>query len=124
MDPTQLPVIHEVLPSEIMGGIFEEHTKLEWRAPVIDERVCRFWRQIVLNTPRAWKYLEIHHNQPRAEVLRHRSGKAPLHIRVGHSDTRNLDDLLGDNHARIASLRMALGDHSFFGQRVSMLATS
>ena len=116
--------MHEVLPSEIMGMIFEEHTKLEWRAPVIDGRLCRSWRQIVLSTPRAWAYLEIYYNQLRIEDLRswlHRSGTALLHIRIEDNirldSTQYLHDLLGDHHARIASLRITFGDHSFFEQR-------
>ena len=129
MDPAQLiSVMHEVLPSEIMGVIFEEHAKLEWRAPVIDGQVCRCWRQIILNTPRAWAYLEIRSKRPRIEELRswpsHRSGTAPLHIRVQYmlsvykdSSTRKLYDLLNDHHTRIASLRMATCDPSFFEHR-------
>ena len=121
MDPAQSSVMHEVLPSEIMGAIFEEHAKLEWKAPVIDGQVCRCWRQIVLNTPRAWAYLEIRGKRPRIEELRtwfHRSGTAPLHIRVDDgSSTGKLYDLLNDHHTRIASLRMATFDPSFFEQR-------
>jgi hypothetical protein len=125
MNPTQPLVIHELLPSEIMGVIFEEHAKLEWRAPAIDGRVCRIWRQIVLDTPRAWIYLEISDEiLPRIRELREwldRSGSAPLYIRVSkgftgdeHLVERPLHDLLGGYHARIESLRLPFGDPSFF----------
>ena len=120
MNPAQSSVMHEVLPSEIMGVIFEEHAKLEWKAPVIDGQVCRCWRQIVLNTPRVWAYLEIRGNWPRVEELGawfHRSGTAPLHIRVDDGSTSKLVDLLNDHHTRIASLRMAICDPSFFEHR-------
>jgi hypothetical protein len=125
MNPAPLPVIHTVLPSEILVMIFEEHAKLEWRAPAIDGRVCRLWRQIVLKTPRAWAYLEISHTKrPSISSLRlwlDRSHTAPLHIRVnrnfilGHGTT--FHDLLRDYHIRIASLRMGVGRLSFFEER-------
>jgi hypothetical protein len=111
-----------------MGVILEEHAKLEWRAPAIDGRVCRIWRQIVLNTPRAWMYLEISDDEaPRIRELREwldRSGSAPLYIRVNkqltydeHLEERPLHDLLSGYHTRIASLRLPLGDPSFFERR-------
>ena len=128
--------MHEVLPNEIMGAIFTEHAKLEWRAPAIDGRVCRIWRQIVLNTPRAWSYLEISHDElPRIRDLRSwldRSGIAPLYIRViaplyirvnrmltsdEYLYEPKLYNLLVDYHKRIASLRLPWVDSSFFEGR-------
>ena len=131
MNPAPPPVVHEVLPREIMGIIFEEHAKLEWRAPAIDGRVCRIWRQIVLNTPRAWAYLEIgDYNPARIGDLRswlHRSGTALLHIRVDKDSSDELTDgltegeelynLLVDYHTRIASLSLPLLDLSIFEGR-------
>jgi hypothetical protein len=127
MDPTRRLVIHELLPSEIMGGIFEEHAKLEWRAPTIDGRVCRIWRQIVLNTPRAWIYLDISAEEPPGEKeLRewlNRSGSAPLYIRFRQKFVyhirygQKLHDMLSGCHTRIASLRMPVGDLYFFHRR-------
>jgi hypothetical protein len=111
-----------------MGVIFEEHAKLEWRAPAIDGRVCRIWRQIVLNTPRAWIYLEIGGEEPPgttelAEWL-HRSGSAPLYIRISTRSTLDIYlgrypryDLLRDYRTRIASLRLPWGHPSFFNRR-------
>jgi hypothetical protein len=128
MDLAPSPVIHEVVPTEILAMIFEEHAKLEWRAPAIDGRVCRFWRQLVLNTPRVWVYLEIYnHQRPKVWQLRswlRRSSTMPLHICVGgnftpdeHIDKLTLYDLISEYHTRIASLQMMLGDPSFFEGR-------
>ena len=132
MDPTRPLVIHELLLSEIMGVLFEEHAKLEWRAPAIDGRVCRIWREIVLNIPRAWIYLDISDREPpriqtRIQELRewlNRSGSAPLYIHVNRKWVHNaypvdygLYDLLGSYHTRIASLRLPSGDPSFFNER-------
>ena len=126
---SQAPLlIHEVLPGEIMAIIFEEHAKLEWRAPAIDGRVCRLWRQITLNAPRAWTYLEICHKKPPTTSMLlswlNRSRAAPLHIRVDRDfplgdniNKRTLYELLRDYHTRIASLRMYWGDLSFFEGR-------
>jgi hypothetical protein len=128
MNLTRPLVIHKLLPSEIMGVIFEEHAKLEWTAPAVDGRVCRIWRQIVLNTPRAWVYFEISDEErPRIQGVREwldRSGAAPLYIRVNkkftfdeHLKEQPLHDLLSGYHTRIASLRLPLGDPSFFEMR-------
>ena len=105
--------------------IFEEHAKLEWRAPAIDGKVCRCWREIVLNTPRAWSYLEISHNRPptipNLLLWLGRSCTAPLHIRVGTNFTldkhRTGFSLLRDYHTRIASLRMMVGNLFVFDGR-------
>jgi hypothetical protein len=128
MNPTRPLLIHKLLPSEIMGVIFEEHAKLEWRAPAIDGRVCRRWRQIVLNTPRAWIYLKINPEEPPGEkelrVWLDRSGSAPLHIHVDESTSRDFDlyeqplhDMLNDYHTRLASLRLPMSDPLFFKGR-------
>jgi hypothetical protein len=124
MDRAPLPVIHEVLPSEVLEMIFEEHAICEWNAPAIDAQVCRFWRQIVLNTPRAWRYLEILHYKPNQPSIRelqawlNRSGAVPLHIRVDIDNVLdywvNIYDLLKNYHTRIASLRMLSGSYYLF----------
>jgi len=122
--PLPTCLINDILPVEMFGSIFEEHAKLEWRAPAIDGRVCRLWRQVVLNTPRAWAYPEVHsHDRPTISELRlwlHRSGTALLHIRVdynipllGPNNTPLLYNLLSDYHARIASLDIVNAPLSF-----------
>jgi hypothetical protein len=118
-------LINKKLPVEIIGLIFEEHAVLEWKAPTVDGRVCRLWRQIILNTPRAWAYLEIYYNRhPSTGQLRVwlcRSGSVPLHIRVEHTcesiNLHTLYDLVAGHHRRIASLRMREGELSFFEGR-------
>jgi hypothetical protein len=128
MNPTRPLVIHELLPNEIMGVIFEEHAKLEWRAPAIDGRVCRIWRQIVLNTPRAWIYLEISAEEPPGTTelheWLHRSGSAPLYIHIKKAYTYDIYigkypryDLLRGYRTRIASLRLPAGHPFFFDRR-------
>jgi len=118
MNPTPSLVIHELLPSEMMGVIFEEHAKLEWMAPAIDGQVCRFWREIVLNTPRAWSYIEIRYGcHPSMGELRlwlRRSGTAPLHIDC-HSEI--LYGILSYHHTRIVSLQATNGSKSIFEGR-------
>ncbi len=103
--------------------IFEEHAILEWEAPTVDGRVCRFWRQIILNTPRAWAHFEIRDNSiPSMDEVRlrlHRSNPAPLHIDIqaGRDACYSLHDLFSENHTRIAYLRMQYGSQSFFDGR-------
>ena len=130
MSNTQAPLtdhpINKMLPVETFMLIFEEHAKVDWRAPSIDGRVCRLWRQIVLNTPQAWSYIEIGEEcQPSIVDLRtwlRRSATAPLHIRIFNSKfdehmKTGLNDLLCEYHTRIASLRMRKGNLSLFEGR-------
>ncbi len=124
MDPVLSLVIHDILPTEILQMIFVEHAILEWKAPTIDGRVCRLWRQIILNTPRAWAYLTIRkYYAPSVGELRlwlHRSSTAPLHIdtrEAGRDACQKLFDLFSGHHTRIASLRMQDGSQSFFEGR-------
>ena len=90
---------------------------------MIDGRVCRLWRQIVLNTPRAWARLEIRNDSVPSmdEVLLrlHRSNPAPLHIDIHAEEnaSQRLYDLFSDHHTRVASLRMRHGSQSFFEGR-------
>jgi len=118
MNPTPSLVIHELLPSEMMGVIFEEHAILEWKAPAIDGQVCRCWREIVLNTPRAWAYIKIRDGyQPNMRELRlwlHRSGTAPLHIDHCGATTYGL---FSNHHTRIVSLQVGYGSKAFFERR-------
>ena len=118
----QVPLrIHEVLPGEIMAIIFEEHAKLKWRAPAIDGRVCRVWRQIVLNAPRAWSYLKIGFCKFRISDLLlwlARSRTAPLHITVCDSHIlSNIWGLYEPLSTRIVSLRILRNNPSFFDGR-------
>ena len=124
MDPEPSPVIHEILPTEIMEMIFEEHAILDWKAPTIDGRVCRFWRQTVLNTPRAWSHITIRkYHPPSVDELRlwlHRARTAPLHINTRAARIRacqRLYDIFSDHRARISSLRMQYGSETFFEGR-------
>ncbi len=101
------PCINEALPAEVFGVIFEEHAKLEWRAPVIDGLVCRQWRQTILHTPRAWAHLEIGDNfRSLPSELRQqwlgRSGMAPLHIRVSYLG--GVAEILDQHYKRFESL--------------------
>lgn len=112
--------INEALPIEILGVIFEEHARLEWRAPVNDGRVCRLWRQIILVCPRAWAHLELTRmREPTRLVLRRwldRSGTTPLHVRVDDY-IPNVDELLDRHHGRIESLIMHRASYSMFENR-------
>jgi len=124
MDPESSLVIHETLPTEILEMIFEEHAIQEWRAPTIDGRVCRFWRRIVLNTPRAWAHLTIRkYHPPSVDELRlwlRRASTALLHINthaVRWRACERLYNVFSDHHTRIASLRTRYGSETFFEGR-------
>jgi len=104
------PCINEALPEEVLGVIFEEHAKLDWKAPLIDGQVCRQWQQTILRSPRAWARLDI------AKILKSsssklyqwldRSGSVPLYIKATNHfwDEGNV---LDQHHRRIKSLEMS-----------------
>ena len=101
--------INEALPEELFGVIFEEHAKLEWRAPVIDGQVCHQWRQTILRSPRAWAYLEILQRcKPTPSQFRQwldRSGSVPLHIRRMER-TLGAEEVLDPHCKRIRSITL------------------
>jgi hypothetical protein len=113
---TSAPVkarINEALPEDIFGMIFEEHAKLEWRAPLIDGGVCRQWQQTILRSPRAWVHLDIVEKMMSTRsMLRRwldRSGAAPLHIKA-FERIRGEEEVVDQHHKRIGS--MELSSHS------------
>ena len=101
--------INEVLPEEVFGVIFEEHAKLEWRALVIDEQVCRQWRQTILRSPRVWSHLEIGPNFASAPSMLQqwldRSGSTPLHIQSIYW-SQGAEGVLDPHCKRIESLSL------------------
>jgi len=104
------PCINEALPEEVLGVIFEEHAKLEWKAPVIDGQVCRQWQQIILRSPRAWAHLDISKFSKSPSSKLHqwldRSGSVPLHIKATKC-IQGIEEVLGRHHKRIKSIEMS-----------------
>lgn len=45
--------------TDILSEIFVAHSGMDWKAPTVLGAVCRLWRQVVLNTPQAWSYIQI-----------------------------------------------------------------
>ena len=112
--------INEALPEEVFGVIFEEHAKLEWKAPLIDEQVCRQWRQTILCSPRAWAHMEIGYSFRSAPSKLHqwldRSGSAPLHIQIidWHQD---VEKALDQHCKRIQSIVLRRDHIAFLENR-------
>ena len=109
---TGMPVarcINEVLPEEVFGVIFEEHAKLDSRAPVIDGQVCRQWRQTIHRSPRAWSHLETGSKfistPSMLQQWLDRSGSAPLHIQV-IDWIQGIEEFLDPHCKRIGSISL------------------
>ena len=120
---TNTPVarcINEVLPEEVFGVIFEEHAKLEWRAPVIDAQVCHQWRQTIVHSPRVWAYLEFPRNCKPAPSNLHqwldRSGSVPLHIQLMEW-VCGAEEVLDPHCKRITSISLSGSFISFLQNR-------
>ena len=112
--------ITEALPEEVFGVIFEEHAKLEWRAPLIDGQVCRQWRQTILRSPRVWAHLQIVQDFTSAPSKLHqwldRSGSVPLHIQAIEW-TRRIEEVLDQHSNRIQSISLCDPSFSFLENR-------
>ena len=108
--------LNEALPGEVFGIIFEEHAKLEWKAPLIDGQVCRQWRRTILCSPRVWAHLRISQKFKSAPSKLHqwldRSGSAPLHIQA-IDWTRDIEKALDQHFKRIQSIELR-GHHVAF----------
>ena len=119
--------INEALPEEVFRVIFEEHAKLEWRAPVIDGRVCHQWRQIILRSPRAWAYLEIRwYCKPTPSQLRQwlgRSGSVPLHVQLMEW-ILGTEEVLHPHCERIKSMTLYGGFLAFLHNRAFSILQS
>ena len=120
---TSAPVvrcINEALPEEVFGVIFEEHAKLERRAPVIDGQVCRQWRQTILHSPRAWAYLDIRQTRKSSPSNLHqwldRSGSVPLHIQLMEW-VPGAEEVLDPHCKRIKSITLYDGFLTFLKNR-------
>ena len=114
------PCINEALPQEVFGVIFEEHAKLEWKAPLIDGQVCRQWRQTILCSPCAWTHLRIVQNFALAPSKLHqwldRSGSAPLHIQAINW-THGVEKVLNQYCKRIQTLALRRHHVAFLESR-------
>ena len=112
--------INESLPDEVFGVIFEEHAKLEWKAPLIDGQVCHQWRQTILCSPRAWAHLRISHifsfAPSQLDRWLDRSGSVPLHIQA-IDWTRDIEEVLDDHSNRIQSISLDDISHAFLQNR-------
>jgi hypothetical protein len=113
---TSAPVINEALPEEVFGMIFEEHAKLEWKAPVIDGQVCRQWQQTILRNPRAWAHLKVVGNFRSAPSKLHqwleRSGSVPLHIEATKCIPGE-EEAVDQHHKRIESIELVCRSNIF-----------
>ena len=113
--------INEMLPTEILGLVFEQHTLLHWNAPVVDGLVCRLWRQIILHTPGAWSRISVRKVQtgPSVEALRlwlDPAQSSPLHIQFEH-ESEELQRLVAQYHTSISYFLCSNENLQVFGDR-------
>lgn len=57
-----IPVHH--LPIEILSIIFVHIARITWKSPFVLGRVCRYWRESVLQTPEAWSMVKLNRIKP------------------------------------------------------------
>ena len=112
--------INEALPEEVFGVVFEEHAKLEWKAPLIDGQVCHQWRQTILHSPRAWAHLQIGQKFTSAPSQLHqwleRSGSVPIQIQLMEW-IRAAQKVLDPHCKRIKSIESSGGPLFFLENR-------
>jgi hypothetical protein len=47
------------LPHDVLSQIFVEVSMDEWKAPLTLQGVCRWWRDVVVGSPRAWTFIPL-----------------------------------------------------------------
>jgi len=52
------------VPEDLLSMVFLECALDEWKSPLVLGAVCRRWRGVMLNTPRAWALVQITAKSP------------------------------------------------------------
>jgi hypothetical protein len=78
------------LSSDVLSLVFEFCGEDNWKTPLRIAGVSKQWRNVVLATPRAWAFLDVHKcsGHGEAELLQHffkHSGQRPLHVQLHRS---------------------------------------
>jgi len=75
------------LPFDVLSAIFVWCASVDWDSPVRIVGVCRVWREVILETPTAWSFVDLYSEMP-AEGINmffERSRQVPLHISLPKS---------------------------------------
>ena len=88
------------LVSDVLSIIFEMCSEDSWTAPLQIGLVCRQWREVVLATPRAWTFIQLHtpDGAKLAAIYFERSGEYLHHV--------HLNELSDFDQARLVSHRI------------------
>jgi len=73
------------LNSDVLSLVFEFCGEYRWKTPLRIAGVSRHWRDLVLATPRAWAFLDVHkcYEDGDTQLIRHffkHSAPQPLHV--------------------------------------------
>ncbi|KIM27060.1 hypothetical protein M408DRAFT_330213 [Serendipita vermifera MAFF 305830] len=69
------------IPFEVLSVIFELCSTDDWKSPMRISAVSRWWRQVVLNTPFAWQFVDLRSAAPsNSNIYIERSGQYLLHV--------------------------------------------
>lgn len=83
---SQIAPIRKV-PFDILSLIFQICGQADWAAPLRIGAVCRWWREVVHLTPRAWCYIDLWSvDDEICQTYFERSGHFNLHVRIWEED--------------------------------------
>jgi hypothetical protein len=96
------------IPYDILSLIFLQTCQADFKAPFTLGAVCTVWRRSLLETPRAWTFVQIQHlkNLDTIQVVLNRSVPYPLYIDAPSKSHARLTLALEGHTERIECLRM------------------
>jgi F-box-like len=70
------------LPFDVLSMIFDWCSDIKWDSPAQIAAVCRTWRRVVLDTPRAWSFIDLASKMTDEGITMffERSRQRPLHV--------------------------------------------
>ncbi|KIM27026.1 hypothetical protein M408DRAFT_24782 [Serendipita vermifera MAFF 305830] len=73
----------KMLTFDVLSMIFEFCARNDWRSPLLLGSICRGWRATVLQTPRAWRFINQRYcSKTLAYIYAERSQRCALHINL------------------------------------------
>jgi len=116
------------LPHETLSLILLEVSINHWKAPLKLQSVCRLWRNILLDTPAAWSFIDVHKDKKVPDsglvsIFLERSGNVSMHIYIHVESASFILMQVISSKKRITCLQIGIwaidalmSEHNAFGE--------